>query len=102
MKEQVLTPGMQNAEEANLGSQVLRVRSDFKHRGGARTKQQVVKQRLVPLAKRIQFMWECENNVEIRHAEHFPLTGGEPALARLGLALRAVPVTTGVIRDGLT
>src|SRR5205085_693957 len=62
----------------------------------------VKKQRLVPLAKRIQFMWECENNVEIRHAEHFSLTGGEPALARLRLALRAVPVTTGVIRDGLT
>jgi hypothetical protein len=46
-------------------------------------------------------MWECENNVKIRYAEHFPLTRSEPALARLCLALRTVAVTTGVIGDGL-
>src|SRR4051812_33281772 len=92
---------MQNAEEANLSSQVFRVRSDFEHRGGARTKQQVIKHCLVSLTKRIQFVRERENNVKIRYAEHFLLTSSEPALARLCLALRTVAVTTGVIGGGL-
>jgi hypothetical protein len=92
---------MQNGQEANLGSQVLRVRSDFKHRGGARTKQQVIKQRLVSLTKRIEFMRQSENDVKIRYTEHFLLTSSEPSLARLRLTLRAVPVTAGVIGDGL-
>jgi len=43
-----------------------------------------------------------ENNVKIRYTEHFLLTSSEPALARLRLTLRAMPVTTGVIGDGLT
>ena len=69
--------------------------------GRAGAKQQVIKHRLVALAKRIQLMRQSENNVEVRHAEQFLLAGGEPALARLRLALRAVPVPAGVIRDGL-
>ena len=37
-------------------------------------------------------MRQCEHHMEIGHAEQVLLTGGEPALARLRLALRAMPV----------
>ena len=46
-------------------------------------------------------MRQSEYNVEVRDAEEFSLSCGEPALASLCLALRAVPVPAGIIRDGL-
>jgi hypothetical protein len=46
-------------------------------------------------------MGQRENDVKIRNGEHFLLTGSEPSLARLRLTLRAMPITAGVIRDGL-
>ena len=42
-----------------------------------------------------------DDDVHIRHVEELPLAGVEPALAGLRLALRAVPVPTRVIGDGL-
>ncbi len=39
--------------------------------------------------------------MKVRHTENVLLTGGEPSLARLRLALGAVPVPAGVIGDGL-
>ena len=46
-------------------------------------------------------MRQGEYDVEVRDAEEFFLSCGEPALASLCLALWAVPVPAGVIRDGL-
>ena len=46
-------------------------------------------------------MRQGEYDVEVRDAEEFFLSCGEPALASLCLALGAVPVPAGVIRDGL-
>jgi hypothetical protein len=46
-------------------------------------------------------MRQSENDVEVRNLEQFLFSRGEPALASLCLALRAVPIPAGVIRDGL-
>src|SRR5205809_203135 len=46
-------------------------------------------------------MREREDDVHIRHVEELPLARLEPALARLRLTLRTVPVPTRVIGDGL-
>ena len=46
-------------------------------------------------------MRQGEYDVEVRNLEEFFLSCGEPALARLCLTLRTVPVPAGVIRDGL-
>ena len=46
-------------------------------------------------------MREREDDVHIRHVEQVALARVEPALPRLRLALRAVPVATRVIGDGL-
>ena len=46
-------------------------------------------------------MRQGEYDVEVRDAEEFFLSCGEPALASLCLALWTVPVPAGVIGDGL-
>jgi len=43
MSEQVLAPGVKNAEDTDLGALVLRVRRNFQQGGGAGGEQQVVK-----------------------------------------------------------
>src|ERR1700684_3787673 len=47
MMLKVLTPGMEYAEESDVGSQVLRIASQFEHRGGARSIEQIIEQSLV-------------------------------------------------------
>jgi hypothetical protein len=46
-------------------------------------------------------MREREDDVHVGHVEELALPGVEPALPRLRVALRAVPVPTRVIGDGL-
>jgi hypothetical protein len=63
--------------------------------------EQVIHDPGVTLAKSIQLMWQGEDHVEVGDREKFFFPCGEPALASLGLTLRAVPVSAGIIRDGL-
>ena len=44
MQSQVLSPGMQNAEEADLGSEVLGVGRNLEHGLSAGAKEQIVEQ----------------------------------------------------------
>lgn len=53
MKQQVLSPGMQYAQEPDLGAQVLRVGCDLKKCRRAGLKQQVIKDLRIVLAKRV-------------------------------------------------
>ena len=55
----------------------------------------------IPIAERQERMRQREDDVHIRDVEQVALAGMEPALARLRLALRAVPVAARIIRDGL-
>ena len=44
---EVLSPGMEHAEQTDIGSKVLRAASDFEQRGGTGTEEQVVEELLV-------------------------------------------------------
>ena len=92
---------MENAEDADLGPEMPRVRRDLAERRRARLEEPGVETRAIPIAQRQQRMRQREDDVHIRHVEQVPLAGGEPALARLRLALRTVPIATRVIGDGL-
>ena len=92
MEQQVLTPGVQDAQKTDLRPQMLRVGRNLKECGCAGLEQQAIEHFRVVLAKRIQFMRDGEYHMEVGHAEHFSFAGGEPALARLRLALWAVPI----------
>src|ERR1039457_1976065 len=101
MEQKVLSPGVQDAQKTDLRSQVLRVGRDFQEGGRAGLKQEVIEYFRMVLAKRSQLMRDGENHMEIGHAEPFSFARGEPALARLRLALWAVPIAARVIRAGL-
>jgi len=67
----VLSPGMEHAEESNVGSEVLGVASQFEHGRGAGAIEQMIEQPLVLENKRGERMRQRENDVEIRHGQQF-------------------------------
>src|ERR1700722_12736909 len=46
-------------------------------------------------------MRQCENNMEVRHRQQFSGTRSQPLGPCVSLALGAVPVAAGVVRDDL-
>jgi len=100
MADQGLPPGVEDAQYANLGAEMSWIGRDFAERGGARLKEPRVQARAISIGQRPQPMREREDDVHIWHVEQIALARVEPALPRLRLTLRAVPVPTRVIRDG--
>ena len=78
-----------------------RVGGDLAERGRARLEEPGVQACAIPIGQRQQRMRQREDDVHIRHVEQIALPRVEPALPRLRLTLRAVPVPTRVIGDGL-
>ncbi len=101
MSDQRLSPGVEDAEHANLCSEMSRIGGDLSKCGGARLKEPRVQLGAIPIHQGQERMREREDDVHIRHVEQLPFTGVEPALPRLRLTLRAVPIATRVIGDGL-
>ena len=80
----------------------LRIGRDLEHGGGARAgRAGRTESGRCDRQSGIELMRQSEDDVEVRHVEEFLFPRREPALASLRLALRAVPVAAGVIRDGL-
>ena len=90
MMFEVLSPGMEHAKTADVGSEVLRIASQFEHRRGACAKEQIVEQPLVLQCKSREFMRQSEDNVEIRYGQQFSRARSQPFCARVPLALWAV------------
>lgn len=101
MMLEVLTPRVQDAEQANVGSQVLGVASTLKERRGTGAEEQVVEQPLVLQHECGQFMGQREDDVEVGHRQQLGGARGQPSGACVALALGTVPVATRVIGDGL-
>ena len=100
MMLQLLIPAVENAEEADLSTEMFRVGGDFDQRLGAAAEEQSVEQGFVLQSQRRQLMRERKDNMSIGRRQKFGASCGQPTIARLVLALRAVPIATGVIRDG--
>ena len=101
MADQRLPPRVEDAQHADLGAEMAWVRGDLAERRRARLKEPGVQTGAVPIGQRQERMREREDDVHIRHVEQLALARAEPALARLRLALRAVPIPARVIGDGL-
>lgn len=56
MQSEVLSPGVQNAEEADLGSEVLGVGRNFEHGLSAGAEEQIVEQPWIALTERVQLV----------------------------------------------
>ncbi len=92
---------LENANHADLCSQVFGIGRDLQQGLRAGSEQQVVEQTCVVQGQHIEFMGHREHHMEVAGGQEFSLTGRQPALARLALALGAVPISARVVRDGL-
>ena len=87
MMLQSLVPGMEHAEEADLGSEVPGIASDLQQSCSAGVKQQVVDQPFVLQCQRSQFPRQREDDVHVAGGQQLPFPRLEPAQAGVALAL---------------
>ena len=99
--QQVLTPGVQDRDEADLGAQVLGVRCNRAQRLGGGAEQDVVDGCLVLIRDRGDLLRRGEDDMEVFDRQQFAASIVEPFGTRERLALRAVPVPAAVERDAL-
>src|ERR1700691_1356058 len=80
---------------------MLGIGCDFKRGLSVAAEKQIVEKPGMSLPEWVQRMRKSKDDMEVGHGEQVLLTPRKPALARLCLTLRAVPVAAGVIRDSL-
>jgi len=95
VKQQLLIPAMQHAEETDLRAEVFRVARDGEQSLRAGTKQQIVDFTFVPQRQRRELVRQSENDVRVAGRQQLAAACFQPAVARVGLALGAVPVAAG-------
>ena len=100
MMHQVLTPGMEHAEETDLGAQVIRTGGNFQESCSAGSKQKAVEKLLVVEEEKIQLVRKGKDQVHIGNIQEFPLAGGQPLPAGIAETPRTMPIAAAVVRDG--
>jgi len=93
--EQVLTPGVEHAEEADLGAQMFRIGGDLQESRGAGLKQEVIEKLLVVKGERSQRVRQREDNMHVGNGQEFSLAGGQPLVASVRPTLRTMAVAAG-------
>ena len=97
MQSQVLSPRMQNGEEADFSSEVPGVGGNFEHGLSAGAEEQIVEQPWVTLTQRVQLMGQGKDDVEVRYAEQVLFASCQPTVTCLRLAFGTVSVATRII-----
>lgn len=100
MADQGLPPRVKDAQDPDLRAEMARI---SRHRAESRragVEEPRVQTGTMPIRQRQERVREREDDVDIRHVEEVPLACGEPALARLSLALRTMTIATRVVGDG--
>src|SRR5207245_7048110 len=98
---EILAPGVQNRRAADIAAEMARIAGEGGERGRDRAEEQRVDDARIALSEWVQRVRQREHHVEIVDGEQLGAPGGEPALFRQGLALRAVAVTAGVVGEAL-
>ena len=99
MMRQCLPPGMQDGDEADLGTKPARVGSEHHHRLGGRLEQDGVDSGLVLEGNHCDRRRQCEDDVEVGNRKEFGRARGEPGCTGRSLALRTVAIAAGVVSD---
>jgi hypothetical protein len=90
---------VEHGGEPDAGAEVLGVGRDGDQGLGGGFEQQVIDDRLVVIGDVGDRSRQGEDNMEIGHGQQFNLAVGQPLLGSGGLALRAMPVAAGIVRD---
>ncbi len=99
MELQVLTPGMQDAEETDPYAESLGIGGNFHQRIGHAAKQQGIECGRVLEEEWVELVGDGEHDVEVGCGQEFGFPGLEPTSSGLGLTLWTMAVATGVERD---
>src|SRR5215831_5104293 len=97
---QFLIPGVEDAEKADLSAEALGVGGYFDQSLGTAAEQQSIEESLVLQSQGRQLVGESEDHMGVASGQQFGAACVEPLVARLTLAFRAVPVSTGVEGNG--
>ena len=100
MMQQRLAPRVEDAEKAECGAEVLRRAGDLEERRRTRLEEQVVDDAFVLQGQPGEGVRQGEDDVGVPDRQQLALALGEPLVARVRQALRAVPIATRVERDG--
>jgi hypothetical protein len=95
-----LSPGVQNAEEADLRAEMSGIASDFEKCFRTGAKQEIVEDLFVLQDQWSQALGKGEDHMDVARREKFSLTCCDPPFSGRSLTLRTVPVSAGVVRDG--
>ena len=90
---------MENRGDADAGAEVLWVGRDRDQGLGRGLEQQIVDDGLVLVGDIGDGRRQREHDMIVRHRQQIGLARRQPFLCRSALALRAVPVAAGVVRD---
>jgi hypothetical protein len=101
MVQQVLTPGVQNGDKANLGAQVFGVGCDSSQSLSSGLKQNVVDHILVLECDRANLLRHGKHHMEILYRQQLGLTLRQPLGTRQRLTLGAMTISAAVIGDAL-
>src|ERR1700758_2168479 len=102
MKLEFLVPGVEHAEEANVGTEMGGIARDFQQGLGAGPEQETVDDFPVLKSQRRQLWRQSEDDMDIGRGQQFAATCRDPAFPRTGLTLGAVPIAAAVVGDGGT
>jgi hypothetical protein len=102
MNFELLAPGMQHTEEADLCPKVSRIARHFEDGFRTDTKQKIVEDLLVLQDQWRQATWQSEHDMGVGRRQKFSPTRRDPPFPSSGLTLRAVAISAAVIRDGGT
>ena len=93
------SPSMEDQGSPDVRTQMLGIGSNGTQCLGSGVKQQAINHRLVVIGDRADGCRQGENHMIIVYRQQIGLPGLQPASSRAGLALRAMAVAAGVIRN---
>src|ERR1700720_2940321 len=96
---QVLSPGMQDGEETEFGSQMPAIAGKGEQGLSGDAKKQIAELLLVVEHQFGDGFWNSEDHVKILDWQQFALPAFQPLGARQGLAFGTMPVAAGVVAD---
>jgi len=99
MVVQLLVPGMEDLDDAGLGTEILLVRGQLQERFGTASMEEAVKKVLVAVNERVQFMGKGEDHMEIGGVNHLGPAPVHPDFLKNSLAVGAVTVAAGIVME---
>jgi len=99
MMVELLAPGMEPGEAADVRPKMLRVSGDVLERLCHGPKEHAVEDAGILEAQGTEGVWQREHHMDIGDIEHFAFPRGEPGHLSGSVTLGAVAVATGIITD---